>query len=62
MNDDRRRALIEAHRDLRKAAFDAVSPKVAEYFRDARECLGAAKHASEASAFDPVLRSHLVEP
>jgi hypothetical protein len=62
MNAARRQALIEAHRDLRKEAFEAVAPKVAEYFRDAEAALGEAKHASESAAFDPAIRRHLVEP
>lgn len=62
MNPQRRQALIEAHRTLRKEAFEAVAPAVATYFQDARTALTSVKHASETTAFDAALRRHLVEP
>lgn len=62
MTNERRQALIKAHRDLRKEAFIAVSPKVAEFFQDAKTALVGTKHASESAHFDPLLRRHLVEP
>lgn len=62
MNAARRQALIEAHRNMRKEAFDTCAPAVAEYFQDAKGALSSVKHASEAAAFISSIRRHLVEP
>lgn len=53
--------LIKIHCALRKEAFDAVSPKVAEFFREAESSFKEAKYASENVEFNSALRRHFVE-
>ena len=61
MRSERREALIEAHRDLRKVAFDEVYPHVNAYFRAAEQALHGVKVASEMVSFDPTLLKHFAE-
>lgn len=61
MSPERRQALIEAHRDLRKVAFETVYGVVDEYFRDAEQALSGVKVASELVGFDPILLKHFAE-
>jgi len=61
MNVARRQDLIEAHRDLRKIAFETAYPSVVAYFQEAEAALEGVKVASELAGFDPVLLKHFAE-
>ena len=61
MRPARREELIEAHRDLRKVAFDHVFPHIDAYFRAAEQALHGVKVASEMVNFDPTLLKHFAE-
>jgi hypothetical protein len=62
VTNERQRQLIEAHREMRKQAFQAALPGVEAFFNDARQALLGAKHASELTTVDVPLVRHFAEP
>jgi hypothetical protein len=61
MTPFREQELIEAHRDLRKVAFEYVQGQVDAYFREAEGALASVKVASELVEFDRALLKHFSE-